>query len=190
MWHCMWGRGLRETNAACSALCGLSVTSSATTSNLGPSGADSLLGGFVYILGSCGSLQWTLLWDWEFLLLPQPTQVFSVRVLRFYFPMLEPWVTGSALFLSCSSQFILMQMWDRPLCQPSPCHMSSLPWLPVSAPPTGLDECFFFNSLVVALPYSSIFWQFWLIFVFKFVVVLLWVVRGGKVTYASILARS
>ena len=26
--------------------------------------------------------------------------------------------------------------------------------LPVSTPPTGLDECVFFNSLVVGLPYS------------------------------------
>ena len=37
--------------------------------------------------------------------------------------------------------------------------------LPVSTPPTSLDECFFFNSLVVRLSYSSIFWQFWLLFV-------------------------
>ena len=44
---------------------------------------------------------------------------------------------------------------------------SSPPQLPVSAPPTGLDECFFFISLVVRLPYSSIFCQFWLYFVFK-----------------------
>ena len=49
-------------------------------------------------------------------------------------------------------------------------------WLPISAPPTGLDECFFFNSLVVGLSYSLIFCQFWLFFVFKFVVVLLLVV--------------
>ena len=39
--------------------------------------------------------------------------------------------------------------------------------LPISTPPTGLDECFFFNSLVVRLPYSLIFCQFWLFFVFK-----------------------
>ena len=37
----------------------------------------------------------------------------------------------------------------------------------LSAPPTGLDECFFFICLVVGLPYSSIFCQFWLFFVFK-----------------------
>ena len=39
-------------------------------------------------------------------------------------------------------------------------------WLPISASPTGLNGCFFFNSLVVRLPYSLIFWQFWLFFVF------------------------
>ena len=39
--------------------------------------------------------------------------------------------------------------------------------LPISAPPTSLDECFFFNSLVVGLPYSLIFCQFLLFFVFK-----------------------
>ena len=51
--------------------------------------------------------------------------------------------------------------------QSSPCCDSSLPRLPVCAPSPGLDECFFFNSLVVRLPYSSIFCQFWLFFVFK-----------------------
>ena len=56
---------------------------------------------------------------------------------------------------------------------------SSLPWLPVSAPSTGLDGCFF-NSLIVGLPYSLIFCQFWLFFVFKFVVLVL-VVWGGTV---------
>ena len=39
--------------------------------------------------------------------------------------------------------------------------------LPISSPPTGLDVCFFFISLVVGLPYSLIFCQFWLFFVFK-----------------------
>ena len=41
------------------------------TSKLGSSGADSWMGGFVYIPGPCGSLQRTLLWGWEFL--PQST---------------------------------------------------------------------------------------------------------------------
>ena len=51
--------------------------------------------------------------------------------------------------------------------QPPPCCDSSPPWLPISTPPTGLDECVFFISLVVGLPYSSIFCEFWLFFVFK-----------------------
>ena len=67
------------------------------------------------------------------------------------------------------------------LLQPAPCHESSPPWLPISTPPTSMDEYFFFNSLAVGCPYSLIFWQFWLYFVFKFVVVLLLVVWGGKV---------
>ena len=66
-----------------------------------------------------------------------------------------------------------------PLAEALPWVLST--WLLVSTPPTGLDECSFFNSLVVRLPYSSMFCQFWLIFVFKFVVVLLLVIRGGTV---------
>ena len=72
-------------------------------------------------------------------------------------------------------------MWDHPVHQP----------LPVSAPPTGLDECVFFNSLVVVLPYSLIFWQFWLFFVFKIDVVLFRCARRHSMsTYTFILAGS
>ena len=92
---------------------------------------------------------------------------FQSEVLRLYFPMLEPWVAWSVLLLSCSSWFIHTQMWDHLLCQLPPCRGSSLLWLPVSSSPTSLDEYFFINSLVVGLPYSSIFWQFWLFFCFK-----------------------
>ena len=55
----------------------------------------------------------------------------------------------------------------RWVCQPPPCCESSLTRLPVSAPPTGLDECFLFISLVARVPYSSISCQIWLFFVFK-----------------------
>ena len=56
------------------------------TSKLGPSGTDSQVGGFVYILGSCGSLQWTLLWGREFLLLlPQSPQFFTARDFEAFF---------------------------------------------------------------------------------------------------------
>ena len=56
------------------------------TSKLGPSGADSWVSGFVYVLGPCGSLQWPLLWGWEFFLPLQPPKVFSIRGFEALFP--------------------------------------------------------------------------------------------------------
>ena len=70
----------------------------------------------------------------------------------------------------CSSSYCLAL---SPLCPgcPSP---SLLPvWMSVSS----------FNSSGVGLPCSSISWQFWLFFVFKFVFVLLLVVQGDTCVY-------
>ena len=92
--------------------------------------------------------------------------------------MLEPWDAQPVSLPSCSFWCIRTQMWDRLPATALP--ESSLPQLSISAPSTGLDECFLFISLVVRLPYSSIFWYFWLFFVFKLVVILLFV-PGGKV---------
>ena len=89
--------------------------------------------------------------------------------------------TGILGFLVClAPQLFLLVYLHVNVGQPGP-PAAALPQvlsaqLPISSPPTGLDECFFFNSLVVRLPYRLIFWQFWLFFVFKFVVVLLLVV--------------
>ena len=123
-----------------------------------------------------------------------PHRCFQSELLRLYFPELEPWVVRSVSLPSCSSRFICTGMWDCPLHKLLPHWYDSaaLPQvlsarLPVSAPPTGLDECFFFISFVVGLPYSSTFCQFWLFFVFKFVVVLLLVVRGGTVCLPTLL---
>ena len=58
-------------------------------------------------------------------------------------------------------------------------------------PPTGLDECFFFISLVFRLPCGSIFCQFWLFFVFQLLLSFFWLCEGRSVsTYASILVSS
>ena len=179
----MWGRGPRRNNVTCSALSQFSVTSPTTTSKLGPSGADCPVGGLVYVLGPCGSLQRSLLWGWEFpLLVPQPPQVFSISGLRLYFPMLEPWVARSVSPPSCSSLFICMWMWDHlvhnPLpccvCQPLPCRKTSPPgclslpllpvWMNVSSLSPWLSEfhtvrfsvsfgCFLFLNLLL-----SFFW--------------------------------
>ena len=161
------------------------------TSKLGPSGVDSQVGGFVYVLGPCGSLQQTLLWGWEFVLLPQPPQIFTVGGLESLFPL-----AGALGCVIClAPQFFLpvyLHANVGPLDLPAtllpdlvlqpPCSLGSSPLrLPVSLPPTGLGECFFFNFLFVGLPHSSIFSQFLLFFVFKFVFDLLLVVQGDKV---------
>ena len=119
------------------------------TSELGHSGADSWVGRFVYILGPCGSLQWTLLWGWEFLLLPQPPQMFSVRGFGGLFPH-----TGTLVCAVCLTPqlFLLVchtHMWDHVLPQPLlPClvhhsllclpHSSSLY---LAASPLHLAAC-------------------------------------------------
>ena len=160
-----------------------------STSKLGPSGADSWVSGFVYVLGPCGSLQPTLLWGWEFLpLLPQPPWVFSISGLRFYFPVPEPWVARSVSLSSCSSRFICTQMWDCPVLQLPPCRLSSSPQLSISIPPTSLnlDECFFFISLVVGLQYSSIFWQFWLFLFLNLLLSFFWFFKEAKCVYVCL----
>ena len=172
------------------------------TSKVGPFGADSQVGGLVYILGPCGSRQRTLLCSWEFLLLPQPLRVFFIQRLEALFPdtvtlgctvclahqlFLLVYLhmnVGLPSLLAATLPTLVCQLPFHPLHRPPPCPIlqlppcleSSLPQLPVSAPSTGLDESFSFNSLVLRLPCSLIFWQFWLIFVFKFVVYLLLVV--------------
>ena len=77
-------------------------------------------------------------------------------------------------------------VWDCPfhgplLQLPDRHQRLAVPHCLLSAPPTCVDDCFF-KSLVVRLPYSLIFWQFWLFFVFRLFVILRMVVRGDKVT--------
>ena len=92
-------------------------------------------GCFVYILGPCGSLQRTLLWGWEILLLPQCPHVFSVRGFEALFPQMESWVVCSVSLPSCSSWFISTQMWDHLLHQLPPCPVCQL--LPYSPQPSS-----------------------------------------------------
>ena len=75
---------------------------------------------------------------------------------------------------------------NPPLCcirQLPPCHESSPPRLLVSTRPTGMDECFFFISLVFRLPYSSIFCEFWLFFVFKSLLSFFWLCEEAQYIY-------
>ena len=67
--------------------------------------------------------------------------------------------------------------------EPLPCRESSLPRLPISAPPTSLDECFFCIFLVLGLSYSSIFCQSWLFFVFKLLLSFFWLCEEAQCVY-------
>ena len=81
------------------------------------------------------------------------------------------------------------------LAHPGP-PAAALPWvlsaqLPISALHTGLGECFFFNILVVRLPYSSIFCQFWWFLFLNCCCPSFGCARRHSIsTYASILAGS
>ena len=102
--------------------------------------------------------------------------MFSIRGLTLHFPALEPWVAQSAwlpaicpVYLrkcgaagsasgqtACHVSPTLHQSQSPVSVLPRQCE-SSLPRLPISAPPTGLDECLFFISLVsdlLAVRYS------------------------------------
>ena len=157
------------------------------------------MGGFVYVLGSLGSLQETLLWDWEFLPPLQAPQIFTAR--GFEALVSHAGTLGCTFCLPPRFSFWLISMWmwihlvQQPPPSPHsplPCHMPSLPLLLISTPPTSLDECFFYNSLVVRLPYSSIFWQLWLFFSFlNLLLSFFGCVRKQSIsTYASIWPKS
>ena len=96
------------------------------------------MGGLVHALGPCGSLQQPLLWGCESLLLPpQPPQAFSIRGLRLYFPVPEPWVAWSAsLPTVCPGLSVCeCRLWGATRCPACPVlHQSE-------SSPLGLSLC-------------------------------------------------
>ena len=108
------------------------------SNKLDPSGAESWVSGFAYILGPCGSLQWTLLWSWEFFLPSQSPKVFSVRGFEAlfpkpgkrglsHFPVVPPGLSARKCGTTQSASHYLILL----VFQPLPFCMSSLPLLPV-----------------------------------------------------------
>ena len=171
----MWVRGSRGNNATFWLLPQFQSLPLLPTSKLGPSGTDSRAVGLVYVL-----TLWVSPTYFPVRLRVSPTATTPTRFCsqRFWgFSLLgwHPGLLSLCLLPSCSSPCICTWMWDLPVCQLlphlllhqlSPCLTSSPSHLLASAPPTSLDECFFFNSLVVRLPRHSIFWQFLLVFSF------------------------
>ena len=172
------------------------------TIKLGPSAADSRVGGLVQALGPCGSLQWPVLWGWESLLLlpqPHPPRYFQWEVWGFISLSWNPWLLG----LSHSPVIppSLSACKCGTACSTSRFAHSSPPattllrvvstQLPISAPPTGLDECFFFIYLVVRLPYSLIFVSSGCFSFLNLLLSFFWLCEEAECIYhASILARS
>ena len=76
-------------------------------------------------------------------------------------------------------------MWDHPVCQLPPCcHLFVL--ADSLHLPSSLDEYFYFYSMAVGLPYSSIFWQFWFLgFLCVFKLFFLLLVVWGSEAYLS-----
>ena len=132
----------------------------------------------VLILGPCGSLQWTLLWSWEFLLLlPQPQEVFSISGLRLYFPDIELWVVQSVT-LSTSCSFAHSTPPSATSLGPP---ATALPWV-LSTPPTGLDECSTLSDWLLDF-HQFDFQQFWLFFVFKLLLSFFWLCEEAQCVY-------
>ena len=89
------GGGFWEGTVALGSLAGFHSLSLIPTGKLSPSGADFQEGGFVYVLGPCGSIRWTLLWGWEFSLAAlTPTGFYSQRFWGFISPHWNPGLHG------------------------------------------------------------------------------------------------
>ena len=158
------GRSQRGNRAACLVLGGFQSLPLPPTNKLGHSGADSQVGGWVYVLGTCRSFQWTPVSLGVSPATDIPTGFYGQRFWGFLFPCWNPGlcdlsrstvVPPSLSACKCGTTWPSSHHLAHPVLQGLPCCKSSLSWLPVSTPPTSLNECFFFNSLVVGLPYSS-----------------------------------
>ena len=112
--------------------------------------------------------------------MPQSLQVFSVRGFEALFPCTG--TLGCTVCLAPQLFFLVYLYANVGPPSSSSCHLATSPLHP-SCPclPLLLVWMSDFNSLVVRLPYSSIFCQFWLVFVFKFLVVFLLFMWGGTV---------
>ena len=152
---------------------------------LNPRGSES-----AYVLSPGGPFKWTLLKIWQFLPLPQPPLFFIATS----YGDLSSWCQkpglcglawGWDLSLPRHPSWFVSTTHDYgttcPTTATSLCHNTSLhlsAHLHVSTPPAHLDESSFFKYLVVRLPYSLIFWWFW-VFLFWGLVVIFSVVEQG-----------
>ena len=149
----MWGRGPRGNNAACSALSRLLVISPATHKQIWVFWCW-FPGGWACV---CSRTLWVSPTNFPVRLGVSPTVAipigfYSQRFWGFISPCWNPGLCG------LSRSPVVPPGLSTCKCGTARSASHCLPpWLPVCTPPTSLGECFFFNSLVVGLLYSSIF---------------------------------
>ena len=198
LWCYMWGRGQRGNSATCSALCWLSVTSSATHKQIRPF--------WCWFTGASVCVHSRTLWVSPMnspvrlgvsLATSSPTDFFSQMFWSFLSPLWNPGL------LSLSHSPILLRIYQlenvvQPalsaatllsppailpslVCQPPPCLEYSPPgcrFLPL------LLVWMNVSSLTPWLLDSSIFWQFWFFvlfcFVFNLLLSLFWLCKEAK----------
>ena len=110
---------------------------------------------------------------------------FTPRVFESFFPC-----TGTVDAQVCLAPQLFLPAYlhanvGNLVCQLPHCHESSSPWLPISAPPTSLYECFFFNSLVFGLPSILIFLQFWLFLFLNWLLAFFWLFEEVNEVFLS-----
>ena len=177
------GRIREETMPLTWLSAGFQLLSLLPISKLGPSDADFQVGGFMYIVGPCGSLQWTLLWVWEFLLLLQSSQVFIARGFEALFAHTR--TLGCVVCLA--PQLFLLDYLCTNMGLPSPLA-TALSWvLPALAvlfcPSYQSGWMFSFNSLVVRLPYSLFFGSSGYFFFLNLLLSFFWLCEETKCSY-------
>ena len=120
-------------------------------------------------------------------MLPQPPQVFTTRGFEALFPHIG--ILGCTVCLT-PWLFLLVYLHAN-VGLPGPPAATLLQvlsvWLSISTPPTGMDECFFFNSLVVGLPYRMIFWQFWLFLFLNLLLSFFWLCKEAQCVHLCLL---
>ena len=146
------------------------------TIKLGPSSADSQVGGWAC---ACSRPLWVSPTNSPVCLGVSPAAT-STPTCVFYqwFEALFPG-SGTLGCVVCFAPLPFLPVYPCANVGPQGLPATALPQVltarfPVSTPPTSLDECFFFISVVVGLPYSSIFCQFVLFFVFKLLLSFFW----------------
>ena len=127
------------------------------------------VGGFAFVLGPCGPFKRTLLKIQQSLSLLQPPLVLQPEVMGIY--LLSTGTLGLAVWPGVRithSQGIHPDFY-LPHVNVGPRYLPLL--LPLhstlSLHPSQLDECGFFKSLIVGLPFSLNFWQFELLLVLR-----------------------